>query len=105
MDSLDAVDTYARNDHLGLVIPYEYFGIDHSYEPDFLVRLRSGKTLLLEIKGYDVHNRDQTQQKHAAARKWVTAVNNLRDFGAWDFLVCRELHTLEGELIRMNNQS
>ncbi len=32
---------YARNDSMGLVIPYEYVGVDHSYEPDFLVRLNA----------------------------------------------------------------
>lgn len=40
----------------------------------------------LEIKGYEVHNKDQTHQKHTAARKWPTAANNLGDFGKWDTL-------------------
>jgi type III restriction enzyme len=33
------VSFYARNDHLGLSIPYEYQGVDHGYVPDFIVRL------------------------------------------------------------------
>lgn len=103
MDSLDAVETYARNDHLGLVIPYEYFGIDHSYEPDFLVRLKSQLNLLLEIKGYEVHNKDQTHQKHTSARKWVTAVNNLGEFGKWDLVVCRNMDELGQCLTTMCN--
>jgi hypothetical protein len=48
-----AVACYARNDHLGLVIPYEFMGVDHSYEPDFLVRLANGLTLILEVKGFE----------------------------------------------------
>jgi type III restriction enzyme len=88
------VKFYARNAHLGLDIPYEYLGNDQNYRPDFLVRLSNDVTLLLEIKGYEVHNPEQTNAKHNAARKWVTAVNNLRDFGQWAFLVCRELELL-----------
>ena len=61
---------------------------------DFLVRLVNDLTLLLEIKGYEVHNAEQTNSKHNAARRWVRAVNNLGEFGKWDFLVCRDLDRL-----------
>jgi type III restriction enzyme len=88
------VKFYARNDHLGLDIPYEYLGNDQNYRPDFLVRLVNDLTLLLEIKGYEVHNPEMTNAKHNAARKWITAVNNLGDFGKWAFLVCRDLDQL-----------
>jgi type III restriction enzyme len=94
LDSSDLVKCYARNDHLGLVIPYEFMGGSHDYEPDFIVRLANGLNLLLEIKGYEVHNPEQTNSKHNAARRWVKAVNNLGEFGRWDFLVCRELDQL-----------
>jgi hypothetical protein len=29
---------YAKNDHLGLMTPYEYLGVEHNYLPDYLVR-------------------------------------------------------------------
>jgi hypothetical protein len=48
LESSDAVQFYARNDHMGLTIPYEYMGIDHAYEPDFLVRLSNGVIVVLE---------------------------------------------------------
>jgi type III restriction enzyme len=70
---------------------------DLNYRPDFLVRLVNELTLLLEIKGYEVHNPEQTNAKHNAARKWVTAVNNLKEeegLGKWAFLVCRDLDFL-----------
>src|SRR5208337_4264970 len=35
----NAVRCYARNDGLGLTIPYEWYNVDRSYEPDYLVRL------------------------------------------------------------------
>jgi type III restriction enzyme len=94
LDVSDLVKWYARNDHLGLAIKYEYFGIDHDYEPDFIVRLNNDLNLLLEIKGYEVHNPERTSAKHSAARKWTTAVNNQGEFGRWDFLVCRDLDLL-----------
>jgi type III restriction enzyme len=58
------------------------------------LRLVNDLTLLLEIKGYEVHNAEQTNSKHNTARRWVTAVNNLGEFGRWEFLVCRDLDLL-----------
>jgi len=55
---------YAKNDHLGLMIPYEYFGVEHNYLPDFLVKMASGVTLLLEIKGQEDN---QDKAKHDSA--------------------------------------
>jgi type III restriction enzyme len=95
LDSGSAVLFYARNDHLGLLIPYEYNDIDHSYEPDFLVRLANGVTLVLEIKGFED---DQDQAKHTAARRWVTAVNNWGQLGKWAFHVCRNPQLLDREM-------
>jgi hypothetical protein len=41
-------------------------GIDHAYEPDFLVRLTNNVTLLVEVKGYED---DVIRAKHNAAPK------------------------------------
>jgi type III restriction enzyme len=101
LDSSGLVKWYARNDHLGLHIPYEYMGATHDYEPDFIVRLAGDLNLLLEIKGYEVHNPEQMNSKHNAARRWVTAVNNLGDFGKWDFLVCRDLDQLLPSIVSL----
>jgi type III restriction enzyme len=90
-----AVACYVRNDHLGLVIPYEFMGVDHSYEPDFLVRLANGLTLLLEIKGFED---EQTRAKHEAAKRWATAVNNWGQLGRWALHVCRNPVMLDREL-------
>jgi len=92
------VDCYARNDHLDLVIPYEFQGVDHGYEPDFIVRLKNGLRVLLEIKGFAD---EQTRQKHAAARKWVTAVNNWGEQGRWEFHPCFDPQTVEAELTKL----
>ena len=92
---------YAKNESLGLVIPYEFLGVDHGYEPDYLVRLvtpsQGDVTLLLEVKGYEDN---QTLTKHAGAQRWIEAVTNWGKLGRWMFHVCRnriveqELHYL-----------
>jgi type III restriction enzyme len=98
----DVVAFYARNDHLEFTIPYEYLGVSHHYEPDFLVRLKNGMTLILEIKGFED---DQDKAKHAAARRWVSAANNWGQLGLWDFHVCRDPQTLGRELAYLNQKS
>ena len=86
---------YARNDQLGFNIPYEYMGISHAYEPDFLVRLRNDPTLILEIKGMET---EQDRQKHQAAQRWVDAINNWGKLGTWVFHVNKDPQVLTREL-------
>lgn len=95
LEQSEVVKFYVRNDHLGLTIPYEYQGIDHRYEPDYVVRLTNDVTLLLEIKGYED---DRTKAKHSAAKRWVSAVNNWGQLGIWDFHPCRNPQLLGKEL-------
>ncbi len=83
----DHVFCYARNDRPFLLIPYEYEGVQHHFEPDYILRMKSGKTMILEMKG---EKNDQDRAKHQAARRWVTAVNNWGRLGTWDFRECRD---------------
>lgn len=95
LEASEVVERYVRNDHLGLLIPYEFQGVDHAYEPDFIVRLVTGLVVLLEVKGFEDA---QTTAKHHAARRWVDAVNNAKEHGEWVFHVCRDPQVLEKEL-------
>lgn len=95
LEQCEAVKFYARNDHLGCLIPYEYLGVDHSYEPDFLVRLRDDTTIILETKG---HEPDRDKAKHNAAKRWVEAANNWGKLGRWRFHVCHNPQLLLNEL-------
>lgn len=95
LEASEVVERYVRNDHLGLHIPYEFQGVDHTYEPDFIVRLSSGLNVILEVKGLEDA---QTAAKHHAARRWVGAVNNAKEHGKWHFHVCRDPQVLEKEL-------
>ena len=104
LEQSEAVKYYVRNDHLGLSIPYEYQRITHSYEPDFIVRIKNGVNLLLEIKGFD--RPDRIRAKHAGAKRWISAVNNWNreklgepeQRGKWMFHVCDDPQHLRHEL-------
>ena len=98
LEQSEHVECYVRNDHLGLGIPYEHDGVSHLYEPDFIVRLTNGVHLVLEIKGFEP---DQVHAKHAAAKRWVSAVNNWGKLKKWDFLVCRDPQLLGQELDKL----
>lgn len=86
---------YARNERLEFNIPYELHDQPHVYEPDFLVRLVNGLTLILEIKG---QSHVDTEAKHQAAKRWVSAVNHWGKLGRWDFLVCYEPQRLRAKI-------
>lgn len=79
-DTADMVDAWAKNDHLGFEVRYIYAGAVSKYRPDFLIRLRNGKTLVLEVKGEE---RPRDKAKRAALREWVEAVNASGQFGEW----------------------
>ena len=95
------VECYARNDHMEFTIPYELYGESHAYEPDFIVRLANGVNVVLEVKG---RSREDTDAKHQAATRWITAVNHWGRLGEWDFLVCRDPQWLTRQLKALINQ-
>nr|WP_170157022.1 DEAD/DEAH box helicase family protein [Roseimicrobium gellanilyticum] len=95
LEACDSVRYYARNDHLGFTIPYEFLGVSHVYSPDFLVRLSNDVCLVLEIKGM---MNQQDEAKVQAAHRWVSAVNHWGQMGRWDFHVCKDPAMLDTEL-------
>ena len=95
LEQSEVVACYVRNDHLGFSIPYEYTGVPHSYEPDFIVCLKNDVHLILEIKGFET---EQDRAKHAGAQRWASAVSNWGRLGKWVFRVCRDPQRLRHEL-------
>ena len=77
---------WVKSDHLGFHVLYLWNGTKRKFIPDFLLRFRSGKTLILEVKGEDSA---QDQAKRRALDQWVQAVNAQGGFGtwAWDVVV------------------
>ena len=93
------VECYARNYRLEFTIPCELYGEARAYEPDFIVRLCDGLSVVLEIKGAPDPDADA---KHQAARRWIHAVNNWGRLGGWEFLVCRDPQRLGQEIERLS---
>lgn len=91
---------YARNERLEFNIPYDYEGQGHSYQPDFLVQVELGRTLILEIKGEED---DQDLAKHEAARRWVRAVNRWGGLGKWRFEVCKAPNELQALMAKVKD--
>ena len=88
LETSDLVEAYAKNERLGFHIHYLWNGARRRYVPDFLIRLRSGKMLILEIKGQDS---PQNKQKRQALGDWVDAVNQKGGFGVWCWDVAFEM--------------
>jgi type III restriction enzyme len=73
-----------------------YEGVVRKYRPDFLVRLTSGTTMVLEVKGQDT---PQNQAKRAALDEWTRAVTEHGGFGRWTWAVSKSPSDLP-DLIR-----
>jgi type III restriction enzyme len=84
LDSHPAVAAWVKNDRLGLIIPYRKEGTPRKYLPDFMVELKSGRHLIIEIKGQI----GDAAIKKAAAERWCRAVSNEKGFGSWDYYLC-----------------
>ncbi|HXA17455.1 MAG TPA: DEAD/DEAH box helicase family protein [Thermoanaerobaculia bacterium] len=89
------VHSYVRNDHLEFNIPYDSDG-SHVYEPDFIVKLTNGLSVVLEVKGFD---RPDTSLKTAAAYRWLEAVNHWGGLGRWDYVLVHDPQQV-GEQLR-----
>jgi len=74
------VKAWVKNDHLGFEILYTYRGVVRKYRPDFIIKLNSGITLILEIKGEET---ELTRSKHKFLQEWIKAVNAHGGFGHW----------------------
>ena len=80
LDRNEHVEAWVKNDHLGFEILYVFKGVIRKYRPDFLIRLKSGKMLVLEVKGQDSQ---ENHTKREFLDEWVRAVNAQGAFGAW----------------------
>jgi len=79
-DRNEEVLSWMKNDHIGFVINYVYHGIIHKYYPDFLIKLKNNKILVLEVKGID---NQQNKTKREYLDEWIKAVNSDGRFVQW----------------------
>jgi type III restriction enzyme len=93
LDRNKNVDAWVKNDHLGFEVLYVFKGVVHKYRPDFIIRLKTGRFLVLETKGQDT---DQDKTKRTFLDEWVKAVNEHGGFGKWSWAVSRQPGDLVG---------
>ncbi len=84
LEELDEVACYVKNQGLQFTIPYTVNGEQRLYYPDYLVRCRSGLSLIVEVSG-EVR-KDKAAKVNAAYTLWVPAVNNHGGLGDWAFV-------------------
>ena len=88
LDGIPNVIAYAKNQGLGLRIPYTLEGESANYLPDLLVRFDDGQpdplNLLIEVTGE--RRKEKAAKVEAARTLWVPAINNDGRFGRWAFL-------------------
>ena len=94
VESNSHVRKYAKNQGLGLEVPYVLGAIPRRYFPDFIVQIDDGHTLIngqrdllnliVEIKGF--RGEDAKEKANTMNAYWVPGVNNLKRFGRWQFL-------------------
>jgi type III restriction enzyme len=94
IDTHPGVRAFVKNQGLGFAIPYLHNGQQHSYIPDFIVRLSNGAQLILETKGHDPLEEIKVQ----AAQRWVDAVNAEASFGEWRYAIVHEMATVPNVL-------
>ncbi|HLG57062.1 MAG TPA: DEAD/DEAH box helicase family protein [Vicinamibacterales bacterium] len=84
LEELDDVTAYVKNQGLNFTIPYTLNGDERQYYPDFLAKVGSDLTLVIEVSGEA--RKDKAAKVAAARTLWVPAVNNHGGFGRWAFV-------------------
>ena len=95
------VRSYAKNQGLGLEVPYRLGSVSRTYLPDFVVLVDDGRGpddllhLVVEIKGY--RGEDAKEKKSTMDTYWVPGVNHLGSFGRWAFAEYTDAFEIEPE--------
>ena len=95
LDSHPGVVKWVKNERLGFAIPYRNRGLIARYIPDFIIETDSGLNLILEIKG---QMSDDADVKAKAATRWINAVNRLKTWGKWQYLLVTDPGRVAEEL-------
>ena len=81
MERSEDVLAFVKNDeHVGFQINYIYNGANRIYYPDFLIKLKNGKMLVLEVKG---KKDERVEIKREYLQEWIKAVNDSGEYGEW----------------------
>ena len=101
VESHPNVVRYVKNHSLGFEVPYLKGSEKRIYRPDYIVCIDDGHGkddllhLVVEIKGYRGEN--EKDKKATMENYWVPGVNNLKQFGRWDFVEFRDVFEMESD--------
>jgi len=84
LDTNPDVVSWVKNDHLGFEVLYIFKGVVQKYRPDFIIWLKTGSHLIVEVKGQDTQ---QDRTKREFLDEWARAVNEHGGFGKWQWAV------------------
>ena len=100
LDAMDCVETWARNQYLGLRIPYTVGDENKEYQPTFIVRT-NGINLIVECEDFDGDKSGNKEAKrHYLKDYWIPAANNLKTFGHWQLLEVIDVDRMEEEILK-----
>jgi len=95
------VVAYAKNQNLGLEVPYHFGGESHRYLPDFIVLVDDGHGpddllhLVVEIKGF--RGNDAIAKADAIKTYWMPGVNHLNSHGRWAFAEFCDVYEIQSD--------
>jgi type III restriction enzyme len=76
IDSLEEVEFWVRNIERNAQYSFWLQTATDKFYPDFIVRLKSGKILVIEYKGEDRRTNDDTKEKTALGKAWANLTPN-----------------------------
>ena len=108
LEEIKAVQYYVKNHFLGFTIPYMCDDEEKDFVPDFIavVKTNNGEivNLIIEISGW---SNDTTGHKADKRRYttdyWIPAVNQLGDYGRWDFIEIDDIDNIKPLLLEKIN--
>lgn len=94
---------YAKNQNLGLEVPYLMGSTPRRYLPDFILRIDDGApdplNLIVEIKGF--RGEDAKEKANTMHAYWVPGVNNLGRFGRWAFAEFTSVYEMQTDFDKL----
>lgn len=103
LEELKQVQSYVKNQFLGLTIPYVKDGKDKQYFPDFIAQCKGKdgkiKNLMLEITGM---SKEKAEKKWFVENRWLPAVNAMKekyDYHEWHFIeIANDIRNIKNQL-------
>lgn len=103
LEELKQVQSYVKNQFLGLTIPYVKDGKDKQYFPDFIAQCKGKdgtlKNLLIEVSGM---SKEKAEKKWFVENRWIPAVNALQEkyeYPEWHFIeIANDIRNIKNQL-------